>query len=169
MAGSNAIKCELPMDTLQHAYDGYVIAKAIEVITGVDLPGAAEFGSALVGALPDLIGEAERVIKHDVPRLFGRAASELPMRSGLWNWYNLVHTGMKNGKRTWWWYIRFVPQWGKHILKDRFTHMSMGARRDWYPPAGLWREDFLKALAYCWPNWVGWIESLVVSLTILVA
>lgn len=140
-----------------------MIAKAVEVVFGIDLPLGAEIASALIGAAPDLIGEAERIIKHD---------------RTLWNWYNAVHIGRTTpsppfegrageGSRTWWWYLRFIPQWGKHILKDRFTHTSMGAKRNWYPPGEMWKEHFWGAIAYCWPNWLGWAESVAVHAIVL--
>ena len=161
------------MDSLQHAYDGYIIAKAFEVITGIDLPLSAELCSALVGALPDLIGEAERAIKGNCQH---------------WDWYNMAHTGyrvslvrnpdplpevyphtygyVEKREKVWLWWLRFIPQYGFHLLKDSFTHTSMGAQRNWYPPAEMWKENFWQALLYCWPDAVGWAQSFSTHLAI---
>ena len=163
------------MDTLQHAYDGYIIAKAFELVTGIDLPLGAELCSALVGASPDLIGEAERAIKGNCQH---------------WDWYNMAHTGyrvqlvsskhppspslrggsgwgyIKKQTKVWLWWLRLLPQYGQHLLKDSFTHTSMGAKRNWYPPAEMWKENFWHALLYCWPDALGYAQSITTHLAI---
>ena len=80
------------MDIVQHAVEGYYIGywtknKAITYI------------SAFLGALPDLIGFAEKVFKWDW---------------GVWNWYHWSHTLT-------WWNIPILP-YSLHIFLDSFIH-----------------------------------------------
>jgi hypothetical protein len=49
------------MDTIQHAAHGWLIPKAIEATTGINLPPGVEVAGAIFGALPDIIGYIGRI------------------------------------------------------------------------------------------------------------
>lgn len=144
------------MDIIQHAAQGFLIAKGIEALTGGQPVISVEVGSALCGALPDLIGEAERLVKRD--RL-------------LWNWYGKAHSmeAICVAIAVAVWGVLIGPTWLAvlalaymlHLLLDQFTHIDMGAKRNWYPPNEMWKENFWAAVAYCWPNWIGWGATFI--------
>jgi hypothetical protein len=101
------------MDTLMHAVHGGLMMAAIS-----DNPWYI-FLSAIIGALPDLIGEAERIYKKD---------------NSLWNWYNIAHAqpgyyGVLS-------YLKFTPPYMLHIWLDSFTHTE-GKNRWWVKNEGL--------------------------------
>lgn len=64
------------------------------------------------------------------------------------------------------WLIAAAVVYILHIGLDALTHEDRGASRNWYPPDEMWRQDFWKALAYCWPNWIGWGASVIAFFTI---
>ncbi len=149
------------LDSIQHAAHGYIAIKACELITGQELPWTIEAAGAVIGASHDIIGFAEKLVKRNW---------------NAWNWYSKMHSvgalffgafGVCYG-------IVFLHDWViaasisfmLHIVLDMRTHEDLGATRNWYPPDEMWREDFWKALAWCWPNWIGWGASVIAFFTI---
>ena len=68
--------------------------------------------SAIVGAFPDLMGEAERLWKGD---------------RSLWNWYVIAHA--PPGYYHWLSFLKFSPPYMLHIWLDSFTH---GEGKSWW-------------------------------------
>ena len=81
------------MDSLNHFAAAYIMTKAFNLSEPVNI------ASGIIGALPDLIGFAEKVIKWD---------------KNAWSWYNKAHKGWK--------WLRWIPQWGLHIWLDKHSH-----------------------------------------------
>ena len=130
------------MDSAQHAVDGFLITELFAVAVGVHCPLGAALGGALVGVLPDAVGFAEKVVKRDPT---------------AWSWYNAAHTGKLADVLEW------IPQYGYHLFKDRHSHVSMGAARNWFPPPGLGFWASVKAMKV---DWIGWANSAWLAATI---
>jgi len=97
------------MDTISHAVAGYLMAEAINA------PLEIKILSAFIGALPDIIGEAEKHFKQDAT---------------VWNWYDKAHYN--------WWVLWIFPPYGFHVILDSFTHTE--GKRWWKPKERLWME-----------------------------
>jgi membrane-bound metal-dependent hydrolase YbcI (DUF457 family) len=102
------------MDTINHAVWGYALAKGLEGSLGFE-SGAFEAGMMFAGALPDVIGFAEKVIKNDYK---------------TYKWYNKAHNDWK--------LLRWLPPYGLHIGLDKLTHGE--GQRWWYWKERLWFE-----------------------------
>ena len=139
------------MDIVQHAAHGYLMVRLIEAGTGTVLPLPLEAGSALVGALPDLIGMYGTLILKDDWRLYTHAHE--PYR-----FVQVVQRSFKNGvrsdmtvnevpahKATIAWWLRWLPPYGLHLFLDKHTH---GTGKRWW----VWRERL-------WLEIVGWIVT----------
>lgn len=132
------------MDAPQHAVDGYLITQLCAVAMGVtSLPSWAALGGALVGALPDAVGEAERLIKRN---------------RTLWGWYDAAHNGWLAK------ILQYLPQYGYHLFKDRHSHVTQGAPRNWYAPPGLSFWEAVKAMKV---DWIGWATTGALALIVL--
>ncbi len=149
------------MDTIQHGVHGLLVAAVIDAMAGGTVPVGVYVAGAIGGIDADVNGEAERIIKRD---------------RSLWNWYAASH----KWEAVWWatiamfayavlhWQgitvinatIAFAVAYALHLYLDRHTHKSMGATRDWFPPAEMWQKDFWGAVRYCWPNWLGWAVTV---------
>ncbi len=130
------------MDTIQHAADGFLITELFAVAVGVHCPLGAALGGALVGALPDAVGIAEKVVRRD-PQ--------------AWTWYVSAHTGKLSKVLEW------IPQYGFHLFKDRHSHVTMGAAQNWFAPPGLSFWASVKAMEV---DWIGWATSGALAATI---
>jgi len=130
------------MDTVQHAFDGFLITECFALAIGVSCPLGAALGGALVGALPDAVGYAEKVVKRDPT---------------AWTWYVSAHTGRLASVLEW------IPQYGCHLFKDRHSHVEMGAPRNWFPAPGLGFWASVKAMEV---DWIGWATTGALAATI---
>jgi hypothetical protein len=130
------------MDSVQHAVDGFLITELFFVAAGVHGPLGGAFGGALVGVLPDALGFCEKVVKRD---------------PNAWTWYNEAHTGKLSKVLEW------IPQYGYHLFKDRHSHVSMGAARNWFPPPGL---SFWASIRAMDVDWIGWATTGALAATI---
>lgn len=104
------------MDTVQHATWGYAFGLICTRVFGIDDPIYIPLFWAVIGALPDLVGEAERIIKGD---------------RSLWGWYNMAHEESSN-------LFMFLPPYALHVVMDKFTH---GPGEKWWKfDERLWVE-----------------------------
>lgn len=156
------------MDTIQHGTHGLLIAAVIDATVAHTLPVGVYLAGAAGGIAADIAGEAERIFKDN---------------RKLWTWYNICH----KWEAVWWMTIgmfavavtvssgitvinatiAFAAAYALHLYLDRHTHISMGARRNWYPPAEMCRRDYWGAVRYCWPNWIGWGATALAAWVIL--
>lgn len=116
------------MDTLNHIAWGYTMTHVLGAPVEINVI------SGLIGGMPDLLGEAERIIKKD---------------RTLWNWYSKAHNQCK--------WLRVIPQWGFHIIKDKATH---GKNRWWIWKERLWFE-VLSWLLLLWVWIAPYLESML--------
>ena len=100
------------MDTLQHAAWGFAIS-----LQG-NQPVETCIAGAVVGAAPDVIGWAEKVLRRD---------------ENSWGWYNAVHSVEATGlvslaglagllAYSWWWALYCAGAWVLHVALDSQTH-----------------------------------------------
>lgn len=107
------------MDTLSHAVGGFLITASFNA------PIEVNIASAILGALPDVIGAVEKLVKKD---------------SAQWNWYEKAHYKWK-----WLW---LIPSYGLHILLDSFTHDE--GKKWWKPKERLWAEMLYWIILVSW-------------------
>lgn len=100
------------MDTVNHSMHGVLMAETLRLSCDIDSAIPIIIISAVVGAMPDILGWLEKLIKHD---------------ENAWTWYlkahRLDHTN---------WFIYFPPS-ALHIWLDSFCH---GENNRWW----IWNE-----------------------------
>jgi len=96
------------MDILQHSVQGGLITSVITNDPYIIATGAA------LGALPDIIGYAEKLI----------------FKNESWQWYLAAH-------KLKWYYLWCLP-YSLHIILDKFTHGD--GKRWWKLKERLWLE-----------------------------
>lgn len=115
------------MDTLFHAACGAVLMRAATTALGLPPEPALEAGSALVGALPDLAGFAEKVFTKN---------------ANAWRWYNWFHRSLLHeapkALRTLVHALMLLPPYGLHVMLDAPLHEAY--MRWWVFDEALWAE-----------------------------
>lgn len=154
------------MDSIQHAAQGALIMSLTNTVVMADEQSLAVYaGAVIVGASPDLIGALEKIVKRNW---------------NVWNWYSAAHSagalfvagllffsGLLVAADTGaWWFPAYTLAYILHLGLDAFTHVDLGAKRNWFPPSWWWKEKFWAAVAYCWPNWLGWTGTVTLYLII---
>lgn len=126
------------MDTIQHAAHGAGMVLIPAEILGMhgEMITILATTFALVGALPDILGELE---------------PEEPGGKKNWNWYVECHAGAVNRWMTVRWCWLITLPWLLHTWLDRFTH---GEGRRWW----IWRERlWMEALGWIIPAGLWWL------------
>jgi len=107
------------MDTISHAVGGYLISASFGLHMEINI------ASAIFGALPDIIGYAEKIIKKD---------------NLAWSWYEKAHNE--------WIPLMIIPSYGFHVLLDSFTHGE--GMKWWKKDERLWMEILYWIILVIW-------------------